>query len=50
MILYFDFANYRKMLSLAWHEKVPQARAYYLAVLCLVVPVVSSFQRTGQAA
>jgi hypothetical protein len=43
MIFYFDFANYRKMVKLAWNEKVPQARAYYLAVLCVVVPIVSSF-------
>ena len=43
MIFFFDFANYRKMLMLAWNEKVPKARAYYLAVLCLAVPVISTF-------
>ena len=29
--------------SLAWNEKVARARIYYLVVLLLVVPVVSSF-------
>ena len=43
MIFYFDFANYFKMLRLAWNEKVPKARYYYLAVLCIAVPLVSSF-------
>jgi hypothetical protein len=39
----FDFANYFKMVGLAWNEKVPRARYYYLAVLLVVVPLVSSF-------
>ncbi len=43
MIFYFDFANYWKMVRLAWGEEAPKVRAYYLAVLCLAVPVVSSF-------
>ena len=43
MIFYFDFANYFKMIRLAWNEKAPKARYYYLAVLCVAVPVVSSF-------
>ena len=43
MIFFFDFANYFKMIGLAWNEKVAKARYYYLAVLFLVVPVVSSF-------
>ena len=43
MIFYFDFANYRTMLGLAWNEKSIQARVYYLVVLLLWVPVVSSF-------
>ena len=42
MIFYFDFGNYVKMVRLAWNEKAPKARYYYLAVLCLAVPVVSS--------
>jgi len=42
MIFLFDFANYFKMIELAWNEKVAKARYYYLAVLCLAVPVVSS--------
>jgi hypothetical protein len=43
MIFFFDFDNYFKMLRLAWNEKVPKARYYYLAVLCVAVPIVSSF-------
>ncbi len=43
MLYMFDFANYFKMLQLAWNEKAPKARYTYLAVLCLAVPVVSSF-------
>ncbi len=43
MLFHFDFANYFKMLGLAWNESSPRARAYYLAVLLLAVPVVSSF-------
>ncbi len=43
MLYYFDFHNYFKMVRLAFNEKVPKARYYYLAVLCLAVPVVSAF-------
>jgi hypothetical protein len=43
MLFYFDFANYAKMVRLAWNEQVPKARFYYLSVLFLVVPLVSSF-------
>ncbi len=43
MLFYFDFDNYFKMIRLAWNEKVARARYYYLFVLCLAVPVVSSF-------
>ena len=43
MFFYFDFGNYFKMIRLAWREKVPKARYYYLAVLLLWVPVVSTF-------
>ena len=39
----FDFSNYFKMIGLASREKVLKARIYYLAVLLLAVPVVSSF-------
>jgi len=39
----FDFANYRKMIILAWREPTPAARRYYLAVLCIAIPVVSGF-------
>lgn len=43
MLFLFDFANYFKMIGLAWNEKVPQARRYYLAVLLVAVPIVSTF-------
>jgi hypothetical protein len=43
MLFYFDFENYRKMVRLAWNEKVPKARYTYLAVLLLAVPVVATF-------
>jgi len=42
-VFYFDFGNYFKMLGLAWHERAPRARAYYLVVLLVAVPIVSSF-------
>ena len=44
MIFLFDFANYFTMIRLAWNEKVTKARIYYLAVLCLVVPVVDALR------
>lgn len=43
MVFLFDFANYFKMIGLAWNERIPRARYYYLAVLLLAVPVVSTF-------
>jgi hypothetical protein len=43
MLFYFDFENYRRMLGLAWNERVPKARYTYLAVLLLAVPIVASF-------
>ncbi len=43
MFFFFDFDNYFKMIRLAWNEKVPKARYYYLAVLLIGVPIVSSF-------
>jgi hypothetical protein len=43
MLFHFDFANWRKMIGLAWNEPNPRARRYYLAVLLLAVPVVASF-------
>jgi hypothetical protein len=43
VIFHFDFGNYRRMFRLAWREPNPRARRYYLAVLILVVPIVSSF-------
>lgn len=42
-MFFFDFANYFKMVRLAWNEKVPKARRYYLAVLLVAVPIVSTF-------
>ena len=43
MIFHFDFGNWRRMVRLAWNEPNRAARRYYLAVLLLAVPVVSSF-------
>ena len=43
MFFLFDFGNYAKMVRLAWNEKVPKARYYYLAVLLVAVPIISSF-------
>ncbi|MCS5634949.1 MAG: sulfotransferase [Myxococcota bacterium] len=43
MIFFFDFANYRKMVRLAWNEPLPAVRYYFLSILCLAVPLVSSF-------
>ena len=41
MIFHFDFAQYRRMLALAWREPNPRARRYYLAVLLAWVPFVA---------
>ena len=43
MIFFFDFSNYRKMVALAWNEKIPAARFYFLAILLIAVPLVSTF-------
>ena len=43
MIFHFDFANYFKMIRLAWQEPNPRARWYYLSVLIVWVPIVSAF-------
>ena len=43
MIFFFDFANYRKMVKLAWNEPLPAVRYYFLSILCLAVPLISSF-------
>ncbi len=43
MLFHFDFANYGKMIRLAWREKIPQVRLYFLAVLLLWVPLVAVF-------
>ncbi len=43
MIFHFDFANYFKMLRLAWNEPSAQVRVYFLMVLLLWVPPVSAF-------
>ena len=43
MLFFFDFANYFKMIRLAWNEKVPKARYYYLFVLLVATPVVATF-------
>jgi hypothetical protein len=43
MVFHFDFANYFKMIRLAWHERNPRIRGYYLGVLLVWVPIVSTF-------
>jgi len=43
MFFHFDFSNYALMIRLAWNEKNPMARRYYLAVLLVWVPIVSTF-------
>ncbi len=43
MFFLFDFDNYFKMIGLAWNEKVPKARYYYLGVLLVGVPIISTF-------
>jgi hypothetical protein len=43
MFFFFDFSNYKTMIRLAWNEKVPRARYYYLAVLLIGVPITSTF-------
>ena len=43
MIFHFDFANWLRMLRLAWREPNPVTRRYSLFVLLVSVPVVSTF-------
>ncbi len=43
MYFFFDFDNYFKMVRLAWNEKVPKARYYYLAVLLICTPIIAVF-------
>jgi len=43
VIFLFDWHNYRKMLRLAWNEPNPKVRSYFLGVLLLWVPPVSTF-------
>jgi hypothetical protein len=43
VLFHFDFGNWARMLRLAWHERNPRARRYYLAVLIFAVPLVASF-------
>ena len=43
MIFHFDFANWLRMVRLAWREPNPLARRHFLLVLLVSVPVVSSF-------
>jgi omega-hydroxy-beta-dihydromenaquinone-9 sulfotransferase len=43
MIFHFDFANYFRMVRLAWGEQNPRARRVYLAKLLLWVPPVALF-------
>ena len=43
MFFHFDFSNYFKLLRLAWNERNAAARRYFLFVLLVPVPLVSSF-------
>jgi hypothetical protein len=43
MLYYFDFHQYFRMLRLAWNEPNPMARKYFLFILCVNVPLISSF-------
>ena len=43
MFFHFDFGNYYRMLRLAWNEPNPRARRYYLLILLVSVPIVSTF-------
>jgi hypothetical protein len=43
LIFFFDFDNYKKMLRLAASEKTPAIRYYFLAILCIAVPLISTF-------
>jgi hypothetical protein len=40
-LFYFDFATWRRMLRLAWHEKNPRNRRKLLVSLLVVVPAVA---------
>lgn len=43
MLFHFDFANWRRMVALAWREKQPAVRFYFLSVLLVAVPFVATF-------
>ena len=43
MLFHFDFANYFRMLRLAWREKNPRARRVYLTKLLFWIPPVAAF-------
>ncbi len=43
MVFHFDFAQWRRMLRLAWNEPTPVARRYFLFILCVSVPIISTF-------
>ena len=43
MRFYFDFDNYFKMVRLAFRERAIRTRVYYLAVLCVGVPLTATF-------
>lgn len=43
MIFHFDFPQYFRMLKLAWNEPNPMARRYFLFILCVSVPLISTF-------
>jgi hypothetical protein len=43
MLFHFDFANYFRMVRLAWSEPNPRTRRHALLVLLVSVPLVSGF-------
>ena len=43
MLFHFNFANYFRMIRLAAGERNPAARFYFLTVLLLALPLISTF-------
>ena len=43
MLFHFDFLNWRKMIATARREPDPAVRGYYLFILLVSVPIISSF-------
>src|SRR5947208_2010690 len=43
MLMYFDFATWRRMVRLAWREPVARTRRKLLVRLLVTVPLVATF-------